>query len=297
MEGTDRGVDGLLYFYEGKDERARIIVQVKGGGVKRDDVATLLGDVNNQKAAGGVLLTLEKPTKPMQKEAIDAGRYTAKLYQKDYPKIQILTVAGLLAGSERLEAPPQANPFAKAEQRSQSPQARGDAVKRRAGMSRTRRRATATPRRAAQRLCWRLLRLLSAAQIRQLWYSHGMERKIGIVVVAHGSRRAESNETLLRFVAQLRQRLGHERIEPAFMERGEPTIPDAVQRLLTRGCNHIVGFALFLVPGTHLSEDIPRQFERALEGHSGVTFEISPPLLENPAMIEVVTRCLQWVSM
>lgn len=114
-KGADRGVDGLLYFYENKDDRAKIIVQVKGGGVKRDDIATLLGDVNNQKAAGGVLITLEKPSKPMVKEAIDAGRYTAKLYQKDYPKIQILTVEGLLAGTERLEAPPQANPFAKAE--------------------------------------------------------------------------------------------------------------------------------------------------------------------------------------
>jgi hypothetical protein len=33
-------VDGLLYFYESKDDRAKIIVQVKGG-VKRDDIATL----------------------------------------------------------------------------------------------------------------------------------------------------------------------------------------------------------------------------------------------------------------
>src|ERR1035441_2310161 len=54
-KGADRGVDGLLYFYESKDERRKTIVQVKGGGVKRGDVATLLGDVNNQKAAGGIL--------------------------------------------------------------------------------------------------------------------------------------------------------------------------------------------------------------------------------------------------
>jgi hypothetical protein len=33
----------------------------------------------------------------------------------NYLKIQILTVEGLLADTERLEAPPQANPFAKAE--------------------------------------------------------------------------------------------------------------------------------------------------------------------------------------
>ena len=115
-KGADRGVDGLLYFYESKDERRKLIVQVKGGGVKRNDVATLLGDVNNQQAAGGILLTLEKPTKPMRDEAADAGRYQSKLWhEQDYPKIQILTIEGLLDNTERVDAPPQMNPFAKAE--------------------------------------------------------------------------------------------------------------------------------------------------------------------------------------
>jgi site-specific DNA-methyltransferase (adenine-specific) len=115
-KGADRGVDGLLYFYEGKDDRAKLIVQVKGGGnVSAKDIRDLLGTVENQKAMGGVLITLEAPTKPMVRESVEAGRYKTKLYQKEYPKIQILTVEGLLNGSERLEAPPQANPFAKAE--------------------------------------------------------------------------------------------------------------------------------------------------------------------------------------
>ena len=65
-KGADRGVDGLLYFYESKDERHKIFLQVKGGGVKRGEVATLLGDVNNQKAAGGILLTLEQPITTMR---------------------------------------------------------------------------------------------------------------------------------------------------------------------------------------------------------------------------------------
>jgi site-specific DNA-methyltransferase (adenine-specific) len=115
-KGADRGVDGMLFFYETKDQREKILVQVKGGAVRRNDVATLLGDVNNQKFVGGILLTLEKPTKPMREEAADAGRYTSKLWHdKDYPKIQILTVEGLLGGNERVEAPPQMNPFAKAQ--------------------------------------------------------------------------------------------------------------------------------------------------------------------------------------
>jgi adenine specific DNA methylase Mod len=48
-------------------------------------------------------------------EAADAGRYTSKLWHdKDYPRIQILTVEGLLNGTERIDAPPQINPFAMA---------------------------------------------------------------------------------------------------------------------------------------------------------------------------------------
>jgi site-specific DNA-methyltransferase (adenine-specific) len=115
-KGADRGVDGMLYFYESKDKREKILVQVKGGGVQRNDVSTLLGDVNNQKFAAGILITLEKSTKPMREEAADAGRYESKLWHdKDYPKIQILTIEGLLSDKERVEAPPQMNPFAKAQ--------------------------------------------------------------------------------------------------------------------------------------------------------------------------------------
>ena len=72
--------------------------------------------MNNQKFAAGILITLQKPTKSMREEAADAGRYTSKLWHdKDYPKIQLLTVEGLLNGTERVEAPPQLNPFAKAQ--------------------------------------------------------------------------------------------------------------------------------------------------------------------------------------
>jgi hypothetical protein len=114
-KGADRGVDGLLCFYETKEKRQRIIVQVKGGGVKRSDVAALVGDVNNQEAAAGVSITLEKPTKAMKDEAVGAGRYKSKLWHdRDYPKIQILTVEELITSKVRLPAPPKINPLSKA---------------------------------------------------------------------------------------------------------------------------------------------------------------------------------------
>ena len=62
------------------------------------------------------MITLEKPAKPMRDETVEAGRYESKLWHdKDYPKIQLLTIGGWLSGNERDNAPPQANPFAKAQ--------------------------------------------------------------------------------------------------------------------------------------------------------------------------------------
>ncbi|MFH1162365.1 MAG: DNA methyltransferase [Candidatus Jorgensenbacteria bacterium] len=101
MRGADKGIDGVITFVKdlknGNEEYGRLLVQVKGGGVHRNDIATLKGDVERERAEGGVLITLEKPTKPMLEEAASAGSYKVKFGNEfEFPKIQILTVDDLL---------------------------------------------------------------------------------------------------------------------------------------------------------------------------------------------------------
>jgi len=120
-----------------------------------------------------------------------------------------------------------------------------------------------------------------------------MERKVGIVVFTHGSRRKEGNETMVRLVKRLREKLGCEHIEPCFMELGKPPIPAAIKKLVAQGCNHIYGYAFFLVPGSHLSEDVPFIFEQTLKKHPGVTWELSAPMLDDPAMLDYVAGRLR----
>lgn len=93
--------------------REKIIVQVKGGTGAKNIRDLLIGTVGNQKAVAGVLITLDRPTKPMRDEAATAC-CEARLWQKDYPKIQIVTITGLLDGTETINAPPPLNPFAMA---------------------------------------------------------------------------------------------------------------------------------------------------------------------------------------
>jgi len=57
-KGADAGIDAVGYFLTSKTENAKIIFQVKSGGVKRGDIATLRGDMGRENAALAVLITL-----------------------------------------------------------------------------------------------------------------------------------------------------------------------------------------------------------------------------------------------
>lgn len=50
-KGADAGIVAIAYFKTGKDDNAKVIFQVKSGGVKRGDVATLRGDMGRENAA------------------------------------------------------------------------------------------------------------------------------------------------------------------------------------------------------------------------------------------------------
>ena len=100
-KGSDRGIDGIITLIDdasGKPKRA--MIQVKSGKVKSGDVRDLIGVVEGEKAVMGIFITLEKPTADMQTAAVTAGFYHSPGWERDYPRIQILTISDLLSGAE-----------------------------------------------------------------------------------------------------------------------------------------------------------------------------------------------------
>ncbi len=114
-KGADLGIDGVIPFFAGpKEDYKRALVSVKGGehvgvGMVRD----LVGVLEREKEPIGVLLTLEPPTQPMVTEAASAGFYHNDFWDKDYPRVQILTVEEMLSG-KRPDVPSTRSPFAQA---------------------------------------------------------------------------------------------------------------------------------------------------------------------------------------
>ena len=100
-KGADRGIDGVVHFVDGpKRKMEKAVVQVKSGKVSSPHIRDLKGTMEREKAAMGLFITLEEPTREMEKEAVSAGFYKSELWQKDFPKMQIRTVGELLEGKE-----------------------------------------------------------------------------------------------------------------------------------------------------------------------------------------------------
>jgi site-specific DNA-methyltransferase (adenine-specific) len=115
-KGADKGIDGVIHFIDDPSGAvSRVVVQVKSGHVGVNAVRELETVAKND--AIGVLITLEPPTSPMKVEAVAAGYYHSPIWNKDYPKIQILTIEELLHG-KTVDMPPQTQTnitFAKAQ--------------------------------------------------------------------------------------------------------------------------------------------------------------------------------------
>jgi site-specific DNA-methyltransferase (adenine-specific) len=101
-KGPDKGIDGRLFFHDRKGRKThQVILSVKSGQLKPDDVRSLLGVVDRERAVIGVLITLQPPTRPMKADAASAGFYQAVEWgQQRFPRMQILTIADLLEGKE-----------------------------------------------------------------------------------------------------------------------------------------------------------------------------------------------------
>jgi len=102
--GADAGVDGLIaVHHDNRGKVIQVVVQVKSGQVHASHIRDLKGTAGSDRL--GVFICLERPTDPMIAEARSAGLYHNGLMDRDYPRIQILTIEELLAGKQPLLPP------------------------------------------------------------------------------------------------------------------------------------------------------------------------------------------------
>lgn len=98
-----------------------------------------------------------------------------------------------------------------------------------------------------------------------------------IILLGHGSRRAEANQGLVEVAKKVSLIMG-QTVTPAYMANGAPSLPEAVLAKIQEGASRIVVMPLFLFRGVHVTVDIHEELREIREQHPNVEITFTKEL-------------------
>jgi sirohydrochlorin ferrochelatase len=114
-----------------------------------------------------------------------------------------------------------------------------------------------------------------------------------VLLIAHGSRRAEANDDLRRLAELLLARGPYQLVEISYLELASPSIPEGGRACVARGAKRVLMLPYFLSAGRHVTGDL-EQVRRDLAGEfPDVEFRLCAPLGLHPKIVDVVVDRLR----
>ncbi len=113
-----------------------------------------------------------------------------------------------------------------------------------------------------------------------------------LLIVAHGSRREESNTEIIQLVNRVASKAeGHfDIVEYAFLELAKPSIPSGIENCLQRGATSIRVLPYFLAQGTHVAEGIPQLIAKKKQQHPAIDIQLTEHLGAATELVDVLLR-------
>lgn len=79
-----------------------------------------------------------------------------------------------------------------------------------------------------------------------------------LVLIGHGSRLPYSKEVISKIAEKIKERNIYPIVEIGMMEFNEPTISQAIKKVIEKGAKRIIVVPVFLAHGNHTKRDIPK---------------------------------------
>jgi len=98
-----------------------------------------------------------------------------------------------------------------------------------------------------------------------------------LLLVAHGSRREESNievDSLSKKMLQFNSNQ-FDNVMAAFLEFAYPSIPEAIKKCSEMGASRVTVLPYFLSAGVHINRDIPEEVNKASQNFPNLEINIT----------------------
>ena len=111
-----------------------------------------------------------------------------------------------------------------------------------------------------------------------------------LLLIAHGSRRAEANADLEHLASVLRDKGEFAIVQQSYLELCEPAIVPGGDLCVANGAKCVVMLPYFLSAGRHVVEDLTSARDELSRRHPGVSFVLAEPLGRHPLLAEIVAE-------
>jgi sirohydrochlorin ferrochelatase len=111
-----------------------------------------------------------------------------------------------------------------------------------------------------------------------------------LLLIAHGSRRAEANADLEFVAAELRARGRYPVVRVSYLELAEPNIETGGAECVAAGATEVILLPYFLSPGVHVVEDLTEARDKLSGRFPEVRFVLAEPLGRHPLIVDVVEQ-------
>lgn len=109
-----------------------------------------------------------------------------------------------------------------------------------------------------------------------------------LLLIAHGSRRAEANADLELVAADMRARGRFAPVQCSYMELAEPDIDTGGANCVAAGATGVILLPYFLSPGRHVTEDLTAARDRLAAAFPHVRFTLAAPLAGHPKLLDAL---------
>ncbi len=119
-----------------------------------------------------------------------------------------------------------------------------------------------------------------------------------LLVLAHGSRKKESNDEVMSLAQELDSsgHSGYDRVLCAFNQFSAPSAESQIEALAAMGATRITVLPYFIAGGSHVVSDIPELVKEAESRHPGIAFRVTAHFGAFRGVKELIVRELSEVD-
>lgn len=113
-----------------------------------------------------------------------------------------------------------------------------------------------------------------------------------LIIAAHGSRLAASNDEIRQLAAALEPVVAgrYQRVDAAFLELADPSIAAAIDAAVAAGARDIAVLPYFLAAGRHVSRDLPRLVKDRQQAHPAISIRLLDYLGRRPELLQLLAK-------